>query len=152
LRLSIAKDTHLPIMVSWTPPAPPQRGGRGDMGARGAPGPAAPQPGAQGQAPSAPPENHIYFADYRDVDGMQFPFRLRRAVGADTIEETTFDRYRVNAKTDPKRFEVEMIALLVALLALGQQEQAPANAQAARDVRVTVTVVDQTGAISRTPR
>lgn len=107
LRLIIAKDTHLPIMVSWTPPAPPQRGGRGDMGARGgAPGPAAPQPGAQGPTPSAPPESHIYFADYRDVDGMQVPFRLRRAVGADTIEETTFDRYKVNVKIDPKRFEV----------------------------------------------
>ena len=42
----------------------------------------------------------------RDVDGMQFPFRLRHAVGADTIEETTFDRFKVNAKIDPKRFEV----------------------------------------------
>jgi hypothetical protein len=106
LRLIIAKDTHLPIMVSWTPPAPPQRGGRGDMGGRAAPGPAAPPPSTPGQAPGTPPENHIYFADYRDVDGMQFPFRLRRAVGADTIEETTFDRYRVNPKIDPKRFEV----------------------------------------------
>jgi hypothetical protein len=37
---------------------------------------------------------------------MQFPFRLRRANGADTIEETTFDRYKVNGKIDPKRFEV----------------------------------------------
>jgi len=39
------------------------------------------------------------------VDGLQFPFRLRRAVGTDTIEETTFDRFKVNAKIDPKRFE-----------------------------------------------
>jgi hypothetical protein len=37
---------------------------------------------------------------------MQFPFRLRRAVGPDTVEETTFDRFRVNAKIDSKRFEV----------------------------------------------
>jgi hypothetical protein len=36
---------------------------------------------------------------------MKFPFRLRRAVGADTVEETTFDRFRVNAKIDPKKFE-----------------------------------------------
>ena len=61
-------------------------------------GPAAP--------PRRPPENRLYFADYRDVDGLQFPFRLRRAVGADTIEETTFDRYKLNSKIDPKRFEV----------------------------------------------
>lgn len=138
LRFFIAKDTHLPVMVSWTPPAPPQRGRPGGPGApgaqRGAPpagapagappaaappagappsgappaGAAGPQRGGPptGGAPQPTPENRLYFADYRDVDGMQFPFRLRRAVGADTIEETTFDRFKVNAKIDPKRFEV----------------------------------------------
>ena len=108
VRLFISRDTRLPLMVTWTAPA-----GRGAPGGRGVP------PAAQGTAPgaaggrgapagaaSAPPENRLYFADYRDVDGMQFPFRLRRAVGADTIEETTFDRYKVNSKIDPRRFEV----------------------------------------------
>ena len=52
-----------------------------------------------------PVENRLYFADYRDSDGYQFPFRLRRAVGADTVEETTFDRFKINPKIDPKRFE-----------------------------------------------
>jgi hypothetical protein len=59
-----------------------------------------------GATPPAPPEFRVYFADYRDVDGMQFPFRLRRATGADTTEETTFDRFRINPKIDPKKFEV----------------------------------------------
>jgi hypothetical protein len=27
-------------------------------------------------------------------------------VGTDTIEETVFDRFKVNAKIDPKKFEV----------------------------------------------
>jgi hypothetical protein len=40
-----------------------------------------------------------------------------------------------------------MIALLVALLAIGPARQAPANAQTARDARATITVVDQTGAV-----
>ena len=53
-----------------------------------------------------PPENRIYYADYRDVDGLRFPFRIRRASGATTTEETTFDRFRINAKIDPKKFEV----------------------------------------------
>ena len=161
VRLFISRETHLPVMVSWTPPAPPQRGRGGptppgmmppgaampggDRGAGpgrgaapsapgapapptappstapagGAPAGGAPPAGAPpaaapgrggtgpgGTAPTAPPENRLYFADYRDVDGMQFPFRLRRAVGPDTIEETTFDRFKVNAKIDPKRFEV----------------------------------------------
>jgi hypothetical protein len=51
-------------------------------------------------------ENRLYFADFRDVDGLQLPFRVRRAVGPDTTEETTFDRYKLNAKIDPKKFEV----------------------------------------------
>jgi hypothetical protein len=155
VRLFVSRDTHLPLMVTWTAPAPPQRGrggptppgaampggdrgagpGRGAAPPAGAPPAGAPPAGAppagappagappagapaagappagapgRGAGPggSAPPENRLYFADYRDVDGMQFPFRLRRAVGADTIEETTFDRYRVNVKIDPKRFEV----------------------------------------------
>ncbi len=146
-RVFINKDTHLPIMVSWTPPPPPGRGagpGRGAMPGQGAmpapggaPGPGrgamppgappagppssagpaaaapssgtpaagAPAPGAR-PGPTTPVEHRLYFADYRDVEGMQFPFRLRRAVGADTIEETTFDRYKVNPKIDPKKFEV----------------------------------------------
>ena len=121
LRYFISVDTHLPIMVSWQPPAPPARpagAGRGPMppGASGAPAAppapaAAPPPGGaipqRGAAPGAPrPEFRVYFADYRDVDGMQFPFRIRRATGADTTEETTFDRFRINPKIDPKKFEV----------------------------------------------
>ena len=43
--------------------------------------------------------------DYRDSDGLKFPFRLRRAIGTDTIEETTFDRFKLNSKIDPKKFE-----------------------------------------------
>ena len=50
-------------------------------------------------------ENLIYYADYRDTDGLKFPYRLRRAIGKDTIEETTLDRFRLNAKIDPKKFE-----------------------------------------------
>ena len=70
------------------------------------PGAAPPAGGPAGAAPPPRPEFRVYFADYRDVDGLQLPFRLRRATGADTTEETTFDRYRLNAKIDAKRFEV----------------------------------------------
>ena len=148
LRYFINSETHLPIMVSWQPPAG-RAGGPGGPGgmpmggrppaAPGAPAPPGaptappagatppsgsvpptpptPTPPAAGMPPGAAPargaappgarpEFRVYFADYRDVDGMQFPFRLRRATGADTTEETTFDRYKVNAKIDPKKFEV----------------------------------------------
>jgi hypothetical protein len=97
MRFFIAHDSHLPIMISWqgAPPA----GGRGAAPGRG---PAA----AAGAPPTGPPpENRIYFADYRDVDGMKWPFRLRRALGADTVEETVFDRFRVNTRIDPRKFQ-----------------------------------------------
>jgi hypothetical protein len=135
LRYFIHAETHLPIMVTWKGPMPGRGGRPGGPGmppgaagpGRGVPpgggppagaappaatpppvappAPAPPAPGAAG-APPAPPEFRVYFADYRDVDGMQFPFRLRRATGADTTEETTFDRFRINPKIDAKKFEV----------------------------------------------
>jgi len=62
---------------------------------------------AKAMQTAKPTENRIYYADYRDVDGLKLPFRLRRAIGATTTEETTFDRFRINAKIDPKKFEVK---------------------------------------------
>jgi hypothetical protein len=60
----------------------------------------------QGPPPGKPVEMRLYYADYRPVDGLMLPFRLRRAVGPDTVEETTFDRYRINTRIDPRKFEV----------------------------------------------
>ncbi len=89
-RLFIAEDTHLPIMLSWQAAPARGRGGRG---------------GGGGEAAATPAENRLYFNDYRDVSGQQLPFRIRRAIGADTVEETTVDRYRLNSKIDPRKFQ-----------------------------------------------
>ena len=132
-RLFVHADTHLPIMITWQAPAPPARGAPPRGGApAGAPAASAGPPPARGDAPPAaagsapppsregappagapppgaqpaPPESRLYFADYREVSGLQLPFRLRRAVGPDTIEETTFDGFKINPKIDPKKFEV----------------------------------------------
>jgi hypothetical protein len=90
------------------PPATAGQARGGDPSAAGRQAPPAGQPPAPGQPPSppAPRESRIYFADYRDVNGMQFPFRLRRAVAGETIEETTFDGFKINVRVDPKKFEV----------------------------------------------
>jgi hypothetical protein len=117
-RLFVHADTHLPLMVTWQAPAPqrggPPRGGPPSLGGPppppplGPPAAANPAPGSPSQGPPpAPPESRLYFADYRDVNGIQLPFRLRRAVGPDTIEETTFDGFKINAKVDPKKFELK---------------------------------------------
>ncbi len=133
VRLFIDTTSHLPIMVSWIPPAPPMRPGAAMAGAArgaGAPGaetqpggpsprqaggataPAAAPQGAQpgpppaagappaARPPAKPVESRIYYADYREVDGLQLPFRLRRAAGGQTVEETIVDRYRINPKED----------------------------------------------------
>lgn len=99
LRFFVDTQTNLPIMVSWTPPARP-------AAPRAPAAPAAPPPPAPAAAPAPPAEQRLYFADYRDVDGLRLPFRLRRGVGAETTEETIFDRFRINPKIDPRRFEV----------------------------------------------
>jgi hypothetical protein len=77
-RLFVGTGDHIPLMVSWSPLAAP--------------------PGAA--------EGRLYFADYREVDGLK-PFRIRRANGIVTTEETAIDRYRVNTTIDSRRFEVK---------------------------------------------
>lgn len=129
-RLFINDTTHLPIMITWTAlPAPmrggPPQGGPPPPSREGTPPASAGQgpPRAGGPPPSPPsdpaasagqgrgsqplpPETRLYFGEYREVSGLQLPFRLRRAVGTDTVEETTFDGFKINAKIDPKKFEV----------------------------------------------
>jgi len=126
-RLFINHDTHLPIMVSWqapptsviltTPGQPPPA--NVPPGAVLVPGPAAPAATASQEekdaytkatndlrrsAQAKPVEHRLYYADYRNVEGIVLPFRIRRAIGADTTEETSFDRFRLNTKIDPRKF------------------------------------------------
>jgi hypothetical protein len=127
LRLFINGQTRLPIMVTWQAPPtgvvvstpgqpPPATVAAGAVIVTAPPPP--PASAAQDakdayakdvaalrqKAQATPIEYRLYYADYRDVDGVKLPFRLRRAIGADTTEETTFDRFRVNGKVDPRKF------------------------------------------------
>jgi hypothetical protein len=127
-RLFIHSETRLPIMVTWTTPPsnvivtvpgqpPPATVAPGAVVVAGPPAPAKDAPkeemdkyskevlAIRAKAQATPVENRLYFADYRDVDGLKLPFRVRRAIGTETTEETTFDRYRVNARIDPKKFD-----------------------------------------------
>ena len=129
MRLFVDNKTKLPLMVSWSlPPTSvvitvpgqpaPKTVAPGAVVVEGPPAPAAGAPkeetdkyskdvlALRSKAQATPVEHRLYFADYRDVDGVKFPFRLRRAIGAETTEETTFDRFRINAKIDARKFEV----------------------------------------------
>jgi hypothetical protein len=131
LRFFINSETHLPIMVSWTNPAtnvvltdpgqpPPVNLAPGAIVVQAPPRPAATAPKEEQDkyvkdvqdlrkktlAGAKPVESRLYFADYRDIgNGLKFPFRLRRAVAGETIEETNFDAFKINPRIDPRKFE-----------------------------------------------
>lgn len=128
LRYFIDTKTRLPIMVTWTTPPtnvivtvpgqpPPKTVAPGAVVVAGPPAPPANAPkeetdkyakevmALRAKAQANPVEHRLYFADYRDVDGLRFPFRLRRAIGTETTEETTFDRFRINTRIDARKFD-----------------------------------------------
>jgi hypothetical protein len=130
VRFFVNMATHLPVMISWTQPASPAQVVIMLPGQPKPPnlppgtvvveGPAAPSATAtqeekdkfakavadlRKETLAKPIEYRIYYADYRDTDGLKFPYRLRRAIGPDTTEETTFDRFQINAKINPRKFE-----------------------------------------------
>jgi hypothetical protein len=134
IRLFVSTDTHLPLLVAWTTPVTPAnlvmlapgqpKPATLPPGAIIVEGPA-PPPAAATQADkdafakavqdlraktlasAKPIANYLYYSDYRDAGGgVLFPFRLRKAIGADTIEQTDFDGFKLNARIDAKKFEV----------------------------------------------
>lgn len=130
LKFFINSQTHLPIMVSWTVPATnavltvpgqsaPENLPPGSIVVQAPAPPAATAPKAEQdkyakdiQALRSQAlvgklvEHRLYYADYRDIgNGLRFPFRLRRAIAGDTVEETTFDGFTINRRIDPKRFD-----------------------------------------------
>jgi hypothetical protein len=134
VKLFVNAQTHLPIMISWTtPPTPnlivvalPGQPAPKDLqpGAIVVEAPALPAATATQEekdkyakdvqairgkalASAKPIENRIYYSDYKDAgNGLVFPFRLRRSFAGETVEETTFDQFKINTKIDPRKFEV----------------------------------------------
>jgi hypothetical protein len=122
-RLFIDAQTHVPLMLTY-------QGPQGRVVAMGGPRPGG---GARGQPPQTrqltgeprkrltddarreaealrkqPPamvDHTLYFDEWREVDGIRFPHRMRRAAAGVTTEEWSVNRVRVNPKIDPKKFE-----------------------------------------------
>jgi hypothetical protein len=96
VRLFIDRQTHRPLMISWTGPQPRM------MIRRGAGPGAAPNPDQmrrEGAADGPPPQAtfEMRFDDYRAVDGIQLPHLISRAVNGSVNEEWTIKSYKVNA-------------------------------------------------------
>ena len=60
-----------------------------------------------GTQPQAMVDFTLFFDDWREVDGIKFPHKMRRAMGGETNEEWTVNKVKVNPKIDPKKFEGE---------------------------------------------
>lgn len=62
------------------------------------------------QARNQPPQMTdytLFFDDWRTVEGVKFPHKIRRAMGSETTEEWTINKVKVNPRIDPKRFAVK---------------------------------------------
>lgn len=50
-------------------------------------------------------EFRVYYANYQDVDGLKLPHTFQQSVAGNAASEITIEKYKVNPKIDPKRFE-----------------------------------------------
>jgi hypothetical protein len=51
-------------------------------------------------------EYRVYYADYKEVGGVQLPHRIQRSIDGKPAEEMIFDEIKVNPKIDAKKFQV----------------------------------------------
>ena len=109
-RLFIDQKTSLPLMVTFKAAQPRVVNQSMTMGGGGH---VVTQADAtkqvqemQRQAP-AQVDYTVYFEEWRDADGVKFPFKMRRASEGNTTEEWTVSKIKVNPKIDPKKFAVD---------------------------------------------
>ncbi len=129
VRLFIDTKTHLPLMLSWMAKEPLQimrqvggpAGSRtivaGGAAVQAPPGKLSPEEqekltaqlaaqAKEAEAKRRTVEYRLFYADYRDVDGLMLPFRLERSIDGKPAEEVTVDKIKVNPKIDAKKFAV----------------------------------------------
>jgi hypothetical protein len=57
--------------------------------------------------PAPTVEYSLFFEDWREIDGINFPHVMRRAAKGTTDEEWTVTKVKVNAKLDARKFETK---------------------------------------------
>jgi hypothetical protein len=119
-RLFVDEVTNLPLMVTYNAPQPRMMTIGGPGGGRmGAPAgrqlsdeerqkvreDAEKQLQEMQKQPPTMVEYTLFVDDWRSVDGVKFPYSIRRASAGATTEEWVVSRVKVNPKIDPKKFE-----------------------------------------------
>lgn len=122
-RLFVDATSHLPLMLTWMDKEPlrMQMGGRpGGAGnvqvMGGGHGQAAPDPERlrqemeqrmkEAEASRKTVEYRIFYAEYRNVNGVRLPSRIQRMVDGVPSEEHSLDEIKVNGKIDAGKFKV----------------------------------------------
>lgn len=127
-KLFVDQKSHLPLMFTWMAKEPlvmnASSGGRSGggaqmitMGAAGAGG-KAPTPEerdkmmaeldakrAAAEANRKMVEFRMFYSNYQSVDGIQLPHTFQQAIGSNPTNEITIEKYKVNPKIDPKKFD-----------------------------------------------
>jgi hypothetical protein len=125
-RVFIDAQTKLPLMVTYKAPQPrivtaggPGAGptGSANTGADGHAKPATEEERKKARAEAErrledlekqPPvlvDYTLFFDDWRDADGIKFPYKIRRAMTGTTNEEWTVTKVKLNPKIDAKKFD-----------------------------------------------
>lgn len=114
-RLFIDQNSKLPLMVTYQGrQRQVMTSGGGSMtrvsGEQGSAKPLTEEEVRKLRAAATPPpmvEYSLFFEDWREVDGINFPHVIRRSVKGTTDEEWTISKVKVNPRLDAKRFTVE---------------------------------------------
>ena len=123
-KLFVDQKTHLPLMFSWMDKEPMQISTNTSTGSRaGGQGGVVQMNGSMSQADREKlmadmqarmaeaeknrkmVEFRVFYGDYKTVDGVKLPHHFQQAIGNDPTFEITIDKYRVNQKIDPKKFD-----------------------------------------------
>jgi hypothetical protein len=130
-KLFVDQKTHLPLMFSWMAKEPLQmQSSTGRGGASGGTqvmtfgGPGGGRQGGnlspeerdkmladmqermkEAEAKRKTVEFRVFYGNYQDVDGLKLPHSFQQSVAGNAASEITIEKYKVNPKIDPKKFE-----------------------------------------------
>jgi hypothetical protein len=108
-RLFVDVATRLPLMISWiglpeivftTSSTQVVRQGQVVRSS-----PDTPFPAGDATAGVTKVERRVYFSEYRAQNGVHWPRRLKEVVAGRVVVDTTLNKFKINPKIDPKRFD-----------------------------------------------
>jgi hypothetical protein len=124
-KLFIDRESHVPVMLTWMAKEPMVRNAAMRAGGPGPGGAMVVTGGGQAMTPEERAqmmkdleaqmkeaeakrrvvEFQMTYGDYKVVNGIKMPTRLRRTIDGKNIDELVLEKITLNAKIDPKKFD-----------------------------------------------